>query len=380
MRIAFVSHDSEAGGAERAMLELIDGLRERGVTCLVVLRKRGWLERELNRRGVSCAVIPYRGWSSARLRSRLLNLLALVMVLPVVIQLRRWKVDVVLTNTSVIPVGALAALALRRPHIWHIHEFCWKEYGSTFDLGDCLSIKAIGWLSDFVIANSKAVEAYYAGFIPPQRIRMIYQGVNVQVPGATGEASKPVGRVEPVKLVLVGAFQKGKGQTDAVQAVGWLKSQGVRPELTLVGTGEPADLEKVKRTVSDCDLERLVNFTGQVADPGPIVKDSDIALSCSRSEAFGRSTVEAMKLGKPVIGARGGATPELVREGFNGLLYAPGDYLDLAQKIKLLIDNPGLAKQMGENGCRWAQEEFTVAKYAGRVLQVFKEAVHQTEA
>ncbi len=182
MRIAFVSHDSAAGGAERAMLELIDGLRERGVICLVLLRKRGWLERELNRRAISCAVIPYRGWSSARLRSRLLNLLALVMVLPVVIQLRRWKVDVVLTNTSVIPVGALAALVLRRPHIWHIHEFCWKEYGSTFDLGDRLTIKAIGWLSDFVIANSKAVEAYYAGFIPTQRIRMIYQGVDVWYP------------------------------------------------------------------------------------------------------------------------------------------------------------------------------------------------------
>jgi len=378
MRIAFVSHESAAGGAERALLELIDGLRERGATCMVLLRKRGWLDSELNRRGVSWAVIPYRGCNSARLRSRLLNLLAIVMVLPVLIQLRRWKADVVLTNTSVIPVGALAALVLRRPHIWHIHEFCTKEYGSTFDLGDHLSIKVIGWLSEFVIANSKAIEAHYARFIPRQRIRMTYQGVNVQLPGGTDEVSRPVGGVEPVKLVLVGAIQEGKGQTDAVQAVARLKTQGVQLELTLVGTGEPADLEKVKRTVSSCGLEGLVKFTGQVLEPGPIVKNSDIALICSRSEAFGRTTVEAMKLGKPVIGARGGATPELIRENFNGLLYIPGDYLDLAQKIKYLIDNPELARQMGENGRRWAEEEFTVAKYTGNVLRVLEEAVHQT--
>jgi len=124
-------------------------------------------------------------------------------------------------------------------------------------------------------------------------------------------------------------------------------------------------------------LEKLVRFTGQVSDPSPIVKGSDIALVCSRSEAFGRVTVEAMKLGKPVVGARGGATPELIQENFNGLLYTPGDYLDLAQKIKYLIDNPEVARQMGENGRRWAEQEFTQEKYAGKVLQALEEVLRQ---
>ena len=127
--------------------------------------------------------------------------------------------------------------------------------------------------------------------------------------------------------------------------------------------------------MSGCGLDNQVKFTGQVEDPGPSVKAADIALVCSRSEAFGRTTVEAMKLGKPVVGARGGATPELIRENFNGLLYAPGDYLDLSRKIKFLIDHPEAARQMGENGRRWAGEEFTVGKYAGKVLQVLEEAV-----
>jgi glycosyltransferase involved in cell wall biosynthesis len=148
--------------------------------------------------------------------------------------------------------------------------------------------------------------------------------------------------------------------------------------LNLVGTGEPADIEKVKSAILSCGLEKAVKFWGQVPDPSPIVKGCDIALMCSRSEAFGRATVEAMKLGKPVVGAGGGATPELIRENFNGLLYAPGNYEELAQKIKFLIDNPDMARQMGENGRRWAQEEFTLEKYAGKVLCVLEEAVHQS--
>ena len=375
-----VSHDSRPGGAERALLELIDGLRERGVICSVLLRKRGWLEVELNRRSVPFAVIRHRAWTSARARSKLLNLLALVMVVPVLSQLRRWDVDVVLTNTSVIPVGALAAALLRKPHVWHIHEFCKKEYGSTFDLGARLSIKIMGSLSALMVVNSKALEEYYERYIPRQQIRMIYQGVNTQAQGQGAERNelRSDRGPGPIGLVLVGAIQEGKGQTDAVRALRRLIDQGTQVELNLVGTGEPADLDRVKSAVSRCGLEKSVKFSGQVPDPSPIVKASDIALVCSRSEAFGRATVEAMKLGKPVVGARCGATPELIRENFNGLLYTPGDDQELAQKIKFLIDNPELARQMGENGRRWAQDEFTVEKYAGKVLEVFEEALHQS--
>ena len=66
---------------------------------------------------------------------------------------------------------------------------------------------------------------------------------------------------------------------------------------------------------------------------------------CSRAEAFGRVTVEAMKLGLPVIGAARGATPELVRDGWNGLLYAHGDANELAGKI-----DRSIATARGDSG------------------------------
>ena len=381
MRVALVSHNSEAGGAVRAMLELIDGLRGRGVACSVLLRERGWLVEELNRRNIPFAIIPYRWWSSPRTywRHRLLNILALVMVIPVLSQLKRWEADIVLTNTSVIGVGALAAYFLRKPHVWYIHEFGKEDHGLFYDLGIGLSSKLMACLSALVIVNSKAVEAYYARYIPQRQIRTVYCSVEVRGQPATAPILEAKGVRAPgaVKLVVVGTLQEGKGQTDAVRALGQLISQGVQVELTLVGRDAPGDPGRVQRLVSSRGLEKLVKFTGQVSDPSPIVKGSDIAVVCSRSEAFGRVTVEAMKLGKPVVGARSGATPELIRENFNGLLYTPGDHLDLAQKIKYLIDNPEVARQMGENGRRWAQQEFTQERYAGKVLHALEEVLRQ---
>ena len=87
--------------------------------------------------------------------------------------------------------------------------------------------------------------------------------------------------------------------------------------------------------------------------------------------------MEGMLCGKPVIGARSGATPELIREGFNGLLYEPGNPEDLAMKIKYLIDHPEEAKQMGINGYKWASEQFTIERCASLVFDILQETVQR---
>ncbi len=93
------------------------------------------------------------------------------------------------------------------------------------------------------------------------------------------------------------------------------------------------------------------------------------------SKAFGRVSVEGMLCGKPIIGAQSGATPELVKESFNGSLYEPGDYQDLAEKIRYLIDHPQGARAMSINGFKWASKEFTIEKCASQVFGILQEAV-----
>ena len=108
----------------------------------------------------------------------------------------------------------------------------------------------------------------------------------------------------------------------------------------------------------------------------------DLVFNCGfdslvSSEAFARVTVEGMLCGKPIIGARSGATPELVKDGFNGLLYEPGNHQDLAEKVKYLIDHSEEAKQMGANGFEWASKESTIEKCASQVFDVLREAVQR---
>ena len=86
-----------------------------------------------------------------------------------------------------------------------------------------------------------------------------------------------------------------------------------------------------------------MKFFGYVENTLPLIRGADVLLMCSRYDAFGRVTVEAMKLGKPVIGAKSGGTTELISEGFNGLLYTSGDHMELTGKIRYMYDHPHVA-------------------------------------
>ena len=68
------------------------------------------------------------------------------------------------------------------------------------------------------------------------------------------------------------------------------------------------------------------------------------------NEGMGRVLVEAMAAGKPIVASNVGGIPDLVRHDHNGLLVPPGDEKALAAGIKLLLNDPEKAKNMGQRG------------------------------
>jgi glycosyltransferase involved in cell wall biosynthesis len=80
---------------------------------------------------------------------------------------------------------------------------------------------------------------------------------------------------------------------------------------------------------------------------------------CSRCEAFGRVTVEAMKLGLAVVGSNTGGTLDIVQHDVNGLLYEAGDVQDLARKIAEIILDPIRRMRLSLNATMHAHKTFS---------------------
>lgn len=375
IKICFVSHSSGKGGAERSLLELIDALKGRGVEAYVLLPSCGPLVEELKSRSIVYKVLPFKWWMGKnspiwkRIGRFLLNLSAII---PIAITLRRWKCDLVYTNTITVCVGALAAKLLRLPHIWHIHEFGNEDHGLLFDLGQKLSLRLIDRLSTICIANSHAVAKKYRPYIKPSKLKVVYQSVTVLEEVTSEKVEKTSAGM---RCVIVGSLQEGKRQEDAIRAIGKLLQDGKEIELYIVGDGDPKYREFLQNLVIENKAEHYIKFLGYVDNPFSIIKSADVVLMCSRAEAFGRVTIEAMKLGKPVIGAKSGGTVELIYDGFNGLLYSVGDYVELAHKIRYLYEHPEIRRQIGENAQKWAAARFTQEYYGEKIMEILKEVI-----
>lgn len=97
------------------------------------------------------------------------------------------------------------------------------------------------------------------------------------------------------------------------------------------------------------------------------MRQADIILVCSRFESFGRIAAEAMMLAKPVIGADNTGTAETIRDGYNGLLYETGNYIQLADRVEYLINHKEKIEELGYNGYAFASETFTRENFGGKV-------------
>ena len=181
MKVLLVSHVSNKYGAGRSLLSLIDGLHQKGVECYVITppkkSDKGSLIKELKKRNVKCNELRIYSWTFTdkkgwkHILCSVWNLLASVII---AVKAYFWKVDIIHTNSSIIPVGALAALLIRKPHIWHIREFGPEDYGLRFTLGEPLSIWLMNKLSFRIIVISKALRKKYSHYILQEKLRTIY--------------------------------------------------------------------------------------------------------------------------------------------------------------------------------------------------------------
>jgi glycosyltransferase involved in cell wall biosynthesis len=377
MKICFVSHSAGLGGAERVLLESIELLHAQGTECCALMPTEGPFCQELRKLGIPVAIISYPMWmgrGKASFWTRLKAALNLVKdTLLAAWQVSRWKCDVVYSNTATVCVGAFAARLLGRPHVWHLEEFGFEDQGLSFLFGQRFSLSLIERLSSRCICLSSALARKYEQSIDPSKITIVYPSMHRALNGegsSSREDSSILRRTDGFRCVLVGALIEGKGQRDAVLALARLKQEGIAAELVIVGRGEAEYQRSLAELVRANGLENEVIFIEQVKNSLPVMRSADAVLICSKSEAFGRVTIEGMFSGRPVVGARSGATPELIKEGVSGLLYAQGDCSDLAAKIEHLYKNPGVAAELGRNAQSWVESYFTRERCTAELVAV----------
>jgi glycosyltransferase involved in cell wall biosynthesis len=153
------------------------------------------------------------------------------------------------------------------------------------------------------------------------------------------------------RLTFIGWVVPAKGVRELVEAaVGLLESLPF--ELELIGPSDPAYLDSVRAVGAPLESRLLVRGELPHREAMRALRQSDALVLPSYSEAFPNVVIEAMALGKPVIGTNVGAIREMIGDGQNGkcgFVVPPGNVAALKEAIaQLLIDPQGRAT-LGEN-------------------------------
>ena len=375
MRVAFITHYAEMFGANRSLLNLIDGLRPYGVESFVVTPDLGDFTRALEERGVAFRQLAVQEWmvTPAAVRTRWERLYLNLRVLPHLLsQLHQWRIQIVHTNTSLLAIGQVAALLLGKPHVWHFRELGELHYGMRLDWGK-KSFHFLVSKSAAQIAVSNCVRDRLLQGQPAGKTHVIYNGVAMETrfDELRLKAEEREWKQRSFTFLMLGLFHPSKRQEQAIRAFARVARQFPDTRLVLAGSTDNSYANTCRTLVADLGLDEKILFTGWIADPTPLYLQANALLMCSRHEAMGRVTAEAMAAGLPVIGADSDGTPEAVQHERTGLLYDNEDE-QLARCMVRLIENPLWARELGQQGWQVARSKFTSELYARQVYEVLQ--------
>lgn len=390
MRLAFFHSGWDLYGASRSLLRLAGALRRDGHDVLAILPKPGPLASAFQKAGVGVedALGPrvlhraeFRGARSVPFLFGIPRSLARCHA-----SLRRFRPDLIHSNTGTVLTGALSAKGVGVPHVWHVRDM-FDEFGTLW--------KAWGrWIlasSTHVLCVSRAVAAQFDPFPgAAAKVRVLNNGFPPEefapppegwTPSARNLRDRWGVREGESAIGILGRIKLGrKGHEVLVRAARALLDRGAdRFRVIVLGAAFPGNEEhetRLRQLVRELALGERIVFAGELDDPRPAYAALDlVVLASARPEPFGGVVIEAMAMGKPVVGTALGGTVEQIADGVSGFLVPPNDPSALANALGRLLGDPALRAQMGAAGRKRFEEQFAFADMYRRLLDVYAEAL-----
>jgi glycosyltransferase involved in cell wall biosynthesis len=220
-------------------------------------------------------------------------------------------------------------------------------------------------LSDSFIAVSQESAKQLRDITQSQNISVITNAIDTSVFNGDKKSLTDEPGGDAVRLLFVGAVGKLKGEKDLIKALALLRDNKPNLKISFLGYGA----ENLKDYCEKFEVGNLVEYLGAVPMDERIefFRRSDIFVLPTYAEAMPMSVIEAMAAGLPVISTRVGGIPELIEDGVDGILFAPGDVGALAEKISFLLNNKDTRIKIGKKAKQKAREQMDFRVYVNKL-------------
>jgi glycosyltransferase involved in cell wall biosynthesis len=144
------------------------------------------------------------------------------------------------------------------------------------------------------------------------------------------------------------------------------------PDAVLLLVGDGPDRARCEALVEQLGLVRAVRFAGHRHDIADILAALDVAVVPSVcEEGFPFVALEASAAGRPVVAFESGGLPEAVLNGQTGIVVPKGDLAGLSGAIAKLLQDPALARHLGEGGRQNAMR-FSMSEHVSELINLYE--------
>ncbi|WP_164984128.1 glycosyltransferase [Oerskovia turbata] len=381
VRVLVLDHTGELGGAELALVRLLEGLGP-DVDVRVLLFSDGPLVARLRAAGVVVEVLPLDPRTASTSRSAVgragfAQLVSLARLVPFTWALSRrvraLRPDVVhTTSLKADLLGVVPARRARAALVWHVHDRIADDYLPP-QVARAFRRASTRFPAE-VVVNSRATALTLPG---PSTVA--YPGFAAEQVRRGGRPTHPTGR--PPVVGMVGRISPTKGQLELVRAARRVLDE--HPDVTFRVVGEPSfgaedHAERVRAEAVRLGVAERFVWAGFVADPSAELDGFDVCVHASPvPEPFGQVVVEAMVREVPVVATRAGGVVEILAGTSGdpaplGELVEPGDVESLARGISAVLADPEAAAGRARRAADVAQDRFAVTRTAEVVSEVWR--------
>lgn len=391
-KVLIVTHTGELGGAESAVLRLLDGLdRTRFIPHIVAFadgpfaeaaRARG-LTVTLLGGGAIGRVTRAQAGSLRELARNAIGTIGLATRLRQVIREERPHLVAANSLKAAVVVAAAVPLAFTRtPWIWHLHDRIASDYLPRPVVVGLRLLARVG--PRMVIANSRAT-AGTLGRMPNSRVAVAYPGLPASAFGA------PRPRADTVSVGIVGRVSATKGQREFLDAAEASGGRHPSVRFRIIGSAlfEDANVEVDLRARSErSPIADRIEWTGWTDDVPGALRQLDLLVHASPvPEPFGQVIVEGMAAGVPVIATAAGGVPEILDAASGkqfiapgvwrtpaGLLVTPADSGALARALDWALTHPSEMSALVAHAGELVRKRFTIEQTAHVVEEAWVRA------
>jgi len=180
----------------------------------------------------------------------------------------------------------------------------------------------------------------------------------------------------PRQILFAGRLIERKGLPVLLRALALVAEER---DVVLHLVGEGHERPGLERLASELGIEGRVHFHGWVSQEelDRLYRTCDLFVlpsvvdSGGDTEGLGVVLIEALRYRKPVIGSEVGGIPDIIEDGVSGLLVPPGEPRALAAAIRRVLDDPALARRLGEDGFQYVAEKFDWERIADKMADLY---------